>query len=1293
MSQEMLSGYRLSPSQERLWRSMAEVPPATFSVRAEFTVSGEVESGALAQALSALVERHEILRTGFAALPEMLLPLQAPLPAAPVSLDGETEAASVWDGRLRAQLDGDRLTLTLPALCGDADTLLRLGAELECHLAAVQAAEADDEETLQFYDLTEWQHELLAEASPGAAPRWNDADAPEPEAACPSLAVLSPQPFAAFNPGRMPVALSDDITARLDACAARIGVGRVDLLAAVWMVLLHRLGNGAEIPVALVADGRCYDELTGVLGPLSRTAPLAARPADGMRFSDLARAIAAERAALAETLHYIVPPADDRFARFQIEHHETSSHPGKGARIMPRAVMAIGERFLLKLSALSTTDGLRLDLDYDAAVCGEAGIARLTEQFATLLSGVVDAVDAGLDEPDILGSNERQLVQHQFQGAVVPSASPWRPVHLAVGELAGQNPDLVAVADEASCLTAAELEGRVARLAVLLRRAGVAAETIVPLVLPRGIDLVVAMLAVLRAGGAYLPLPTDLPTERQRFILEDCGARHVVTASSVPEGLAAAEGRTAILTDALAAVEEAPLDLPVPTPEQAAYVLYTSGSTGQPKGVVVTHGSLANHMAWMNRTFPLSADDVVLQKTAAGFDASVWEFFAPLMQGAKLVLARPGLERDVSALAATLREQGVTILQVVPSLLRVLLDEPDFPSCTALRRVFCGGEALTPDLVRRLRERHGAALVNLYGPTEATIQVVVDTVSAEDDPIPVGRPIDNVQIHVVDRRGRPVPIGMRGEILIGGAALARGYLNRSALTAERFVADSASGARLYRTGDLGAWREDGRLDFFGRLDHQVKLRGYRIELGEIEALVSGHPAVALAAVVVTRDAKGIDHLLCAYTTRPDTAVEQADLRAHLAAHLPDYMVPGRYRHLDAMPLTSSGKIDRTALANLKQSDAAAILEARDTVELRLQRVWETVLDVHPVGIDQTFFDLGGHSLLAVRLMAEVQGEFGCDLPLVSLFQAPTVAAQAGLIRSRVPADPVLVPINRGLDGQRPIFFVHPTGGSVLCYRDLARRLGADQPFYALQDPGLTGTAEYSSVEELAALYVNRITSLGCDGPYCLGGWSSGGVIAFEMARQLLARGEEVGLLVLIDSQATTDADTAERTDSELLQSVAKLIAFVAGQPSPDLSSLLPEQGFDRLRLLAEGAGLLSPGAPPDQIERLFAVFRRNVDVIRRYRPGPYPGPALLLKATEPVPDALREAAVQNRSGEPAYGWDRHCTVTVREIAAHHLAMASEPAAALTGAEIRQALAEAGRLQDTNERELLTLFCD
>src|SRR3954469_14952427 len=341
MSQDMLSGYRLSPSQERLWRLMADVPPATFSVRAEFTVSGEVEPGQLGQALSALVERHEILRTGFAALPEMLLPLQAPLPVAPVALDGGTEAASIREARLRARLDGNRLTLTLPALCGDAVTLLRLGAELECELAAVQAAEADDEETLRFFDLTEWQHELLAEAAPGAAPRWNDADAPDPEAACPPLAVLSPQPFAAFNPGRMPVALPDDIAARLDASAARIGVGRVDLLAAVWMVLLHRLGNGAAIPVALVADGRCYDELAGVLGPLSRTAPLAARPAEGMRFSDLARAIAAERAALAETLHYIAPPADGRFARFQIEHHEASPQVGMGARIMPQAVTAV----------------------------------------------------------------------------------------------------------------------------------------------------------------------------------------------------------------------------------------------------------------------------------------------------------------------------------------------------------------------------------------------------------------------------------------------------------------------------------------------------------------------------------------------------------------------------------------------------------------------------------------------------------------------------------------------------------------------------------------------------------------------------------------------------------------------------------------------------------------------------------------------------------------------------------------------------------------------------------------
>lgn len=1343
-SETALHGFRLSPVQQRVWTlTDAGRLPAAQRVVARFAWTAAPPSrAALEAALNALIGRHEILRTRFARLPEMRLPLQTAPDGARLRLDGACapdvpgtpDTPDAGAPALHAAMDATGLVLSLPALCADGPTMLHLGAALAARLAGDGArADADGQAPLQFFDLAQWQHDLLAEEG---AWRWPDGALQSAHGPWPALPALRSARAAAYRPARHACALPADTGARVGALCARLGVTPADLLCAVWAVLLHRLSGGDTLPVAIVADGRPFDELATALGPLAAPVPLSLSAALGApdgTFAGLAKAAADARATAADLRHHLVPPDEARFAPFQIEVLDAGRADDALLRVVD--VATAGEPALLKLSVLVGPGGaLRADIDHDAGAVRDGGaIARLAEQFATLLDAVLANPDATFDEPDLLGAAERRLVTEDFQGPQV-NHGRWTPVHLAVAAAAAAAPDRLAVQDGAARLTAAALERAVRALAARLTAAGVAAQTLVALHLPRGAALVTAMLAVMRAGGVFLPMPPELPAARRRYMLEDSGARIVLTlpdaADDLPRDLALVcvypgeadvdvdvdvdveaeadvdiDARTAASGPTARVTADAPADAgadattgarpdawPAPDPTQAAYVLYTSGSTGRPKGVVVTHGSLANHMAWMTRAFPLDAHDAVLQKTSAAFDASIWEFFLPLLAGARLVMAPPGLERDVPALVATLARERITVLQLVPSLLRVLVDAPGFGACDALRCVFCGGEALTADLARRFAAAHRAALVNLYGPTETTIQVCAERVDAADDPVPVGRPIDNVRLYVVDSRNRLSPVGVRGEILIGGAAPARGYLDRPALTAARFVADPIDprAPRVYRSGDVGAWRADGRLDFFGRADDQVKLRGYRIELGEVEATIARHPDVANAAASVDLDANGIARLVCAYDCRAGRGVEPAPLRAWLATQLPDYMVPGRCRRLDALPRNASGKIDRAALARGVDAprDGAA---PRDPVELRLERVWEAVLDVQPVGVDRTFFDLGGHSLLAVRLMAEVKREFGCDLPLASLFEAPTVAAQAALIRQRERAHPVVVRVNRGIDGERPVFLVHPTGGNVLCYRDLARRLGPARPIYALQDPGLEGDAGYDSVEELAARHIAHIRPLAGDGPYYLAGWSSGGVVAFEIARQLLAQRCEVGLLALIDSVASDGAQPAPRTDAELIGSIGRLLAFAAGVDAPDLAALEPSAAMARLRELAVAAGSLPPDAPPERMRRLFDVFRRNAAAVRRYRPGPYPRRVLLLRATQPLPEPVRDAAARQRGDSPELGWERVAVVSRCDIPAHHLSIVHEPAAALVGARIRDALHAADRIEAIGERVFFTLL--
>ena len=588
-----------------------------------------------------------------------------------------------------------------------------------------------------------------------------------------------------------------------------------------------------------------------------------------------------------------------------------------------------------------------------------------------------------------------------------------RPVHHLFEDQVERTPDRVAVSFGEEQLTYRELNARANQLAHYLQGFGVGPETVVGICIERSLEMVVGLLGVLKAGGAYLPLEPSYPRERLAFMLEDANVPVLLCQHSL-RGLPAANGaRTVFLDtgwDEIARASEANPESGAAA-ENLAYVIYTSGSTGRPKGVMISHRALSNHMLWLQAQFPLSETDRVLQKTPFSFDASVWEFYAPLIAGARLMMARPGEHRDTASLVRTISDERITILQVVPTLLRLILDEAGVARLHCLRRVFCGGEPLPVELSERFFGLLDASLHNLYGPSEATIDATFWTCSPGDveRSVPIGRPVSNMRAYVLDRHLQPVPVGITGELYLAGDGLGRGYVNRPEPTAENFVPDpfgEEPGGRLYRTGDLARFLSDGRIEFLGRLDAQVKLHGQRIELGEIEARLREQHAVEDAVVVLQEE--GASSGIVAYVVPArGTSLTTDALRSTLGETLPAYMVPSTFVFLDALPITAAGKVDRRALGaavavGISSQPYAA---PRGPTEEVLASIWMDVLQRERVGAHDNFFELGGHSLLAMRVLSRVQAAFAIGLPMVRLFEHPTVAGVARCVEAETTHEP------------------------------------------------------------------------------------------------------------------------------------------------------------------------------------------------------------------------------------------------------------------------------------------------
>uniref|UniRef100_UPI00288BCD13 non-ribosomal peptide synthetase n=1 Tax=Streptomyces naphthomycinicus TaxID=2872625 RepID=UPI00288BCD13 len=1061
----------LSYAQRRLWFvNQLDTTVAAYNIPLVMRLRGELDRAALEKALADVVARHESLRTVFPETDgepwqQVLAPGDAGVELTVLDVAGQDtdEVIAGLVGRgydlkrdvpLRAWLlrlgpAEHVLVGLLHHIAGDAWSLGPLAADLGTAYAARCGGEAPGWAPLpvQYADYTLWQREILGDTSDPDSElsrqldHWKRTLAGLPEEL--ELPRDRPRPATGgHHGGRLPFSVDPHLHRRLQALATATGTSLFMVLQAALAALLTRLGAGTDIPIGAPIAGRTDDALDRLVGLFLNTLVLRTDTARDPSFRELLdRVRAADVDAYAnqdvpfERLVEELNPARSvsRHPLFQVclalhnTDRATLDLPGLAVTAEPGgqgrwAKFDLSFALTERRSAAGGPDGLDGLVEYTATMFDRETVATLSVRLVRLLKAVVQDPDAPISGIDILSAAERAQLLEGWNDTAWTVPQDVLPARFE--RQAALTPDAEAVAFKGERLDYRRLNERANQLARHLTGLGVGPERLVAVALPRSAELIVALLAILKSGAAYVPVDPDYPADRVAYMLKDARPVLTLTDGTTAARLAGALGDTQTLLvdrpDTLTALEaratanvtDAERSGPL-RPHHPAYVIYTSGSTGRPKGVVVSHAAIGNRLRWMQAEYGTGPGDRVLQKTPSGFDVSVWEFFWPLCEGATLVVAEPGGHQDPAYLARTIREQAVTLCHFVPSMLQVFLTAPEAADCgQVLRHVFCSGEALPRETAEEFhRVLPGVPLHNLYGPTEAAVDVTRYTREpGEPGPVPIGRPVWNTRLYVLDAGLQPCPPGVPGELYLAGAQLADGYLARPALTAERFVPCpfGAPGDRMYRTGDVVRWRPDGAVEFLGRADAQVKLRGFRIELGEVEAALTAHPDVAQAAVVVRED-RPDDRRLVGYLVPGDAraGVDVTAVHAHAAGRLPEYMVPSALVALEALPLTPNGKLDRRALP-APEVPAGAGRAPRSPQEEILCGLFAEVLGVSGAGVDDNFFDLGGHSLLATRLASRVRSALGVELPLRALFEAPTVAGLARRLKAAASARPRLV---------------------------------------------------------------------------------------------------------------------------------------------------------------------------------------------------------------------------------------------------------------------------------------------
>ena len=904
----------------------------------------------------------------------------------------------------------------------------------------------------------------------------------------------------------------------------------VTLVAAVAM-LLQRYSGQDEMIIGSSIPGRNTGEPTGAMGDFENLLALRVDLSADPNFRELQSRVGA--VFLDARAHAGVPFSE--VVKEVRPGHELGGNPLFNVAVshFPQGVSAtetsIGN-FMedLKFSFEDRGEQLRGAITFATDLFDRTTIAEMVQHFQNLLTGACEDPAKRVSELGILSSSERNRIVYEWNDT--RAAYAIKCVHESFEGQAAKTPDRTAVVFQGKTLSYRELNERANQMAHYLRKRGVGPEVLVGVCLNRTPEMVIGLLGIWKAGGAYVPLDPTYPQERLSFMMEDSAAKFLLTSSELKR-LFPPVADKAIALDSdwgQIAKESSANPVPVAAPSNLAYVMYTSGSTGEPKGAMVLHSGLANYLSWAIRTYSVEEGGSVPVHSSISFDLTVTSMYPALLAGGNIEL----MPEDVGAqsLLSALRHGGRNLVKITPAHLELLSQGIKTSEAAAMAKVFViGGENLLAESLRLWRDfAPETRLINEYGPTETVVGCCIHEVRA-DDPrsgsVIIGRPIANTELYILDRHRNPVPAGVAGELYVGGDGVARGYLNRPELTRQKFLPDPFSGregALIYKTGDLARYRKDGNLEFLGRIDSQVKVRGYRIELGEIEAALMEHSGVKMCAVLAREDEPG-DKQLFGYAIPQGIKFPTAeDLKDLLKQSLPEYMVPAQFVFLDSFPLTQNGKIDRKALpapSHGNVSSAHEFIAPRTETEKKVAAMWVELLKVEQIGIHDDFFDLGGHSLMAIKALSRIREEFDVDLPLATLLQAPTVGQLAALLHKEdfTHSWSLLVPVRTG-GSKPPLFLMHAHGGNVLDYHPLVSHLESDQPVYAFQARGLDGNIiKDATLEEMAASYVAELRSFQPQGPYFLGGFCLGGLLALEAAEQLTAAGQKVVLVILIQS--------------------------------------------------------------------------------------------------------------------------------------------------------------------------------
>ncbi|MEM7583893.1 MAG: amino acid adenylation domain-containing protein [Acidobacteriota bacterium] len=1249
----------LSFAQQRLWfLDQLEPDRAVYNIPGAVRLKGVLDVGLLERAFAEIVKRHESLRTIFPAadgeprqvvLPQVELPFQVidlrGLPEA----DREAEIRHLSEAEARTPFDLDRgplfhirllhlaetdhvMLVTMHHIISDGWSMGVFYEELRACYAAFLEGESSPlaELPVQYADFAQWQRQwLTGEVVETEIAFWEEQLRDIPQRL--DLPLDRPRPaFQTFVGRLLGVALPLDLSNDLAAMSRQRDSTLYMTLLAVFKILLGRHSRQRDIVVGSPVAGRNRREIEGLIGCFVNTLALRTHVGDDPGFPELLERV--RQVALDAYSHQDLPferlvemvPERDTSASplfqvmFTLQNAPRGALELPGLTLQPLPTDAKTSKFDLLLSLQEGSEGLSGVLEYNTDLFDETAMRRLLAHYEHLLEAILEDPERRLSTLPWWSPGERQqLLAEWNDGATVEV--PADTLHALIGAQAARTPEATALVVGEDRKSYGELGRRWNRLAHELRGLGVGPEARVGVCLERDVDLVVAILGVLAAGGAYVPLDPAYPRERLAFMLEDADVDVIVTREALAGTLPEVDAALLRLDADAARIEARPATAPTSAggPENLAYVIYTSGSTGRPKGVAIEHRSAAALVRWSRRVFTGDELAGVAATTSVCFDLSVFELFVPLAHGGTVILAENAL-----ALASLAAADEVRLVNSVPSAVTELAHLDALPETA--RTVNLAGEPLKRSLVDELRRQGVGRVLNLYGPSEDTTYSTFVEVPAGPGEPTIGRPVDGTDARVLDRHGGPTPLGVPGELFLGGQGLARGYLGRPARTAESFVPhpwSTASGGRLYCTGDLVRWRADSELEFLGRIDHQIKIRGLRIEPGEIEALVARHPAVDEVAVVMQQSRTGAHLVAFLVLAEGNEKPAEGALSQRLQESLPSYMVPAAFVWVEQMPQTPSGKIDRRHLAGLdfvKGDDSDERVQPRNPLELELLQIWQEVLEIRDIGVTDNFFKLGGHSLLTIYLMVCIRERLGPDLPVAVLFQAPTIETLAAALEQEHPRSryPSLVPLSP--DGEKaPFFCVHGADGNVFYFMELARHLSgldAERPFYGIQARGLMGEEGEAlrTVNAMAEYYLEVVRDHQPQGPYFLGGYSSGCLVAFEMGRRLREAGDEVAFLGMFDSLADPMRQVQVFNQTALLAFFARELMIpvmpdelVELEDDEQLSYIL-EKGW-RLKKIPREFGF----ADANQALR---IMEANLDATRKAELGSYPGKVTVFRS-------------------------------------------------------------------------------